>query len=287
MELVTPRDDVRSLVTTFFRMRCEDQFIRDVQPSSIGIFAAMARGSGTIHFLDGRAEPSHPLTLITPTSAAATFVVDGPWEVFGAMLSPIGWAGLTGLSAAKAGNRLHNARDLLPRPLVEAGEEILSNFRDLTNEQLSETLSDALTASAKPLPGKHVAFIRTLSDWLAHSLSPQLADLLAKTEYSMRQVQRLTERYFGLTPQAVARKYRALRAAVLLSRPDATADDVMAVQDHFYDQPHMIREMRLFAGRTPARIADPDTPYLASFLSLRDFQGSTNRMAPIPSNLRA
>ena len=43
----------------------------------------------------------------------------------------------------------------------------------------------------------------------------------------------------------------------------------MAVQDHFYDQSHMIREMRMFAGRTPARIADPDTPYLSSFLSLR------------------
>ena len=287
MELIAPRDDVRSLVTTFFRMRCDDPVIRDVQPSSIGIFAVMARGSGTLQFLDGRAEPSHPLTLITPTSAAATFAVNGPWEVFGAMLSPIGWASLTGLSAATAANRLHDARDMLPRPLVDAGEEILSNIRNLTNDQLSETFSDALIASAKPLPAKHVRFIQTLSAWLAQSLSPHLADLLSRTEYSMRQVQRLTERYFGMTPQAVARKYRALRAAVLLSRPGATADDVMAVQDHFYDQSHMIREMRLFAGRTPARIADPDTPYLSSFLTLRDFQGSTDRMAPIPPDLRA
>jgi hypothetical protein len=74
---------------------------------------------------------------------------------------------------------------------------------------------------------------------------------------------------------------------VLLSRPAATPDDIAAIQDHFYDQPHMIREMRLFAGRTPARIADPDTPYLSAFLDLRDFREGGSRMAPIPSDLRA
>jgi methylphosphotriester-DNA--protein-cysteine methyltransferase len=100
-------------------------------------------------------------------------------------------------------------------------------------------------------------------------------------------VQRLAERYFGLTPSKLARKYRALRAAVLLSRPTITDDEIAAVQDHFYDQPHMIREMRLFAGRTPARIADPDAPYLSAFLDLRNFREAGPRMAPIPKDLRA
>ena len=110
---------------------------------------------------------------------------------------------------------------------------------------------------------------------------------MSEADYSARQVQRLCERYFGLPPRGLARKYRALRAAVLLSRPDITVEDITAVQDHFYDQPHMIREMRLFAGRTPARIADPDTPYLSAFLDQRDFRGEGPRMAPIPPDLRA
>jgi methylphosphotriester-DNA--protein-cysteine methyltransferase len=133
----------------------------------------------------------------------------------------------------------------------------------------------------------HAQFIGAVARWLARSLSPELEDLYAEAGYGERQVQRLTERYFGLPPRSLARKYRALRAAVILSRPSISADEIAAVEDHFYDQPHMIRELRLFAGRTPARIADPDTPYLSAFLDLRDFCESGPRMAPIPDNLRA
>lgn len=287
MALIAPRGPAAQLATTFFRLSCEEASIRDVQPSSIGIFAIMARGGGDIHFLDGRVEPSHPLTLITPTDAAATFVVEGPWEVRGAMLSPVGWASLTRLCAARSGNRLHDARGILPPPLVEAGETILRECDRLSDDQVSDLLSDALLASAMPLPAAHVRFIKTIGEWIAGSLSPDIAELPGLTGYSKRQVQRLAERYFGLTPKALARKYRALRAAVLLSRPELSADDVAAVQEHFYDQSHMIRELRRFAGRTPARIADPDTPFLSSFLTLRDFRGSGARMAPIPRNLRA
>ena len=129
--------------------------------------------------------------------------------------------------------------------------------------------------------------MQTVSEWLARSITPDVADLEARCGYGMRQIQRLSDRYFGLPPSALARKYRALRAAVLLSRPSLSDDDIAAVQDHFYDQPHMIREMRLFAGRTPARIADPDTPYLSAIMDLRNFRERGPRLAPIPDDLRA
>lgn len=287
MSLFAPIGKAASLATTFFRLSCKESTIRDVQPSSIGIFAVMAQGSGHIHFLDGLVEPSHPLTLISPTNAAATFVVEGPWEVFGAMLSPVGWASLTRRSAAAEGDRLYEASALLPAPMIKAGKTILRDFAKLPDEAMGALLSKALLDSATPIPERHIQFIQAISEWLARSLSPDVGELPAKTCYSNRQVQRLAEQYFGLTPKALARKYRALRAAVLLSRPGVTADDVAAIQEHFYDQSHMIREMRRFAGRTPARIADPDTPYLSSFLGLRDFRESGERMAPIPSNLRA
>ena len=287
MKLIAPIGAAAQLATTFFRLHCSETAIRDVQPSSIGIFAVMARGSGKLHFLDGRVEPSHPLTLITPTDAAATFVVDGPWDVVGAMLSPVGWASLTRRSASDDGNRLYEAGTILPEPMIDAGEKILREIDRVSDEQIAALLSDALQASAVFPPQDHIRFIRCMSEWLASSLSPPIAELPGRTGYSERQIQRLAERYFGLTPKGLARKYRALRAAVLLSRPDLGADDIAAVEEHFYDQSHMIRELRRFAGRTPARIADPDTPYLSSFLGLRDFRGEGERMAPIPRNLRA
>jgi AraC-like DNA-binding protein len=287
MELFAPPAPLAPFVTTFFRMRCDEAIIRDVQPSSIGIIAAMGHGSGHMRFLDGRTEQSYPLTLLTPTSAASTFEVTGPWDVFGAMLSPVGWAGLTGLSAAEHGNRLYDGASALPAPLAAAGSALVEEVGALAPDQMIDKLGAGILASVRPLPKGHAQFIAAVADWLAQSLSPELDTLFATAGYGERQVQRLTERYFGLPPRSLARKYRALRAAVLLSRPSLTADEIAAVQDHFYDQPHMIREIRLFAGRTPARLADPDTPYLSAFLDLRDFRETGPRMAPIPENLRA
>jgi AraC-like DNA-binding protein len=287
MELVAPQSALAPFVTTFFRMQCDEETIRDVQPSSIGIIALMGRGSGQMRFLDGRVEQSHPFTLLTPSSAAGTFEVAGPWDVFGAMLSPVGWAGLTGLCASQHGNRLYDGASMLPEPLAVAGSELLGQFGALSPEDMAEKLGAGILASVQPLPKGHAQFIAAVAAWLAQSLSPDLDSLYASAGYGRRQVQRLTEKYFGLPPRSLARKYRALRAAVLLSRPSLAADEIAAVEDHFYDQPHMIREIRLFAGRTPARIADPDTPYLSAFLDLRDFRESGPRMAPIPDNLRA
>lgn len=287
LELFPPPSALTPYLTTFFRMRCDERAIRDVQPSSIGLMAAMARGSGQMRFLDGRVEPSHRFTLQTPTTAAATFEVEGPWHLFGAALTPLGWAALTGLCATKHGNRLYDGAKVLGPALAEAGEAIAGAFDRMPVETMIEIFSAAILASVRPVKPAHVAFLRTVGEWLAHSITPDVADLQAGSSMSMRQIQRLTDRYFGLPPTALARKYRALRTAVLLSRPDLTNDEIAAVEDHFYDQPHMIRELRLFAGRTPARIADPDTPYLSAIMDLRNFRERGPRLAPIPDDLRA
>ncbi|QGN55204.1 helix-turn-helix domain-containing protein [Novosphingobium sp. Gsoil 351] len=287
LELFPPPAFVTPYVTTFFRMRCDERRIRDVQPSSLGMMAAMARGSGKMRFLDGRSEPSHRFTLQSPTSAAATFEVDGPWHLFGAALTPLGWAALTGLCATKHGNRIYDGGQVLGPALAEAAKGIAEEFERLSSEAMVERFSAAILASVRAIKPSHARFVKIAGEWLAGSIAPAVADLQARGGWSARQVQRLTDRYFGLPPTALARKYRALRAAVLLSRPDLTTDEIAAVQDHFYDQPHMIREMRLFAGRTPARIADPDTPFLSAIMDLRNFREKSSRLAPIPDDLRA
>ena len=287
LELFPPPAALTQYITTFFTMRCDEQAIRDVQPSSIGLMAVMVRGGGQMRFLDGRVEPSHRFTLQTPTAAAATFEVEGPWHLFGAALTPLGWAALTGLCATKHGNRLYDGALVLGPALAAAAESLAEEFDRLPVEAMIERFSAAILASVRPIKPTHAAFVRIVGEWLAQSITPAVADLQARCGLNTRKIQRLIDRYFGLPPTALARKYRALRAAVLLSRPDLTADEIAAVQDHFYDQPHMIREIRLFAGRTPARIADPDTPFLSAIMDLRNFRERGPRLAPIPDDLRA
>ena len=108
--------------------------------------------------------------------------------------------------------------------------------------------------------------------WLSSDLNPAVDDLHVAIPYSRRQVQRLVECYFGLPPQALARKYRALRAAGLMSLPRLSPEFEAALGEAFYDQSHMIREIRLFAGRTPSRLKEDESPYLAELLDLRNFR---------------
>ncbi|MEB3067561.1 hypothetical protein, partial [Parvimonas micra] len=74
---------------------------------SVGLFVVFLRGHGVMLTPDGNSHPSFQTSVITPLAAAAQVRVKGPWHAFGAAISPLGWAALTGgQSAAEWANRL-------------------------------------------------------------------------------------------------------------------------------------------------------------------------------------
>jgi len=76
---------------------------------------------------------------------------------------------------------------------------------------------------------------------------------------SLSQVERRCKRYFGSPPMQLARKFRALRTAIAMTHKDANLDDILA--EGFYDQSHLIREMKHFTGITPVVFAQQPTVY--------------------------
>ena len=50
------------------------------------------------------------------------------------------------------------------------------------------------------------------------------------------------------------RRYRAVRAATLLSMPQLPDEIEAEIREAFYDQAHLIKEIRFFTGRTPKRL---------------------------------
>ena len=101
-------------------------------------------------------------------------------------------------------------------------------------------------------------FTRTVDAWLTASPSPQVPELVAATGMSIRSVERMTKHYYGLSPRMLARKYRAVRAASALARGEKL--DAGTLGDAFYDQSHLIREIKRFAGATPGQLGRP-SPY--------------------------
>jgi len=186
----------------------------------------------------------------------------------------LGWASLTRLHAGDHRDRLREAREILGEDVIPIGERLIYeyNMGMMSGRDCALSLGEYIGRKVRSINPRHADLIRVVNTWLGSSLNPELSDLMAQAAYSNRQVQRLTERYFGLPPQALARKYRALRAAALLSFPQLTPEFEAELGAAFFDQPHMIREINRFAGRTPKRLPDDDSPFLSEMIDPKNFR---------------
>lgn len=283
LDYIAPPPGLEGLVTTFYHFRCEERDIRDVQPAAVGQLIVFLAGEGRMRFVTGQTDPSHPVSLLTPCNAAATIEVAGPFHCIGAVLSPLGWASLTGLHAAEWADRLIPAQDVLGREVDTLGQAIIEDYRQgASAAEFCRRLGAFLLARLSPVNPRHAGLIQAVAAWLGSGFDPPLEDLFAATAYSPRQTQRLVERYFGLSPRKLRRKYRALRVVAVLGQPDVPAETVAALTDHFYDQSHMIREIRHFVGRTPKQsIAGEDT-ILSAATGIRNYREVKPQFAAIP-----
>lgn len=284
LDYIPPPDALVPFVTTFYHFRCEERDIRDVQPAAVGHVLVFLAGEGEMLFEGGRRDSSHPVSVLTPGSQAAPIAVNGPFYCIGAALSPLGWAALTGLHAGDWSDRLVAADELFGPEIVTLGDKMRADYGAgrASGASLCAELGAFLLPRLRPVNPRHAALIRNVAEWLGTSLTPEIEDLVRQSGYSVRQLQRLCERYFGLPPVRLARKYRALRVVALLGQPDVPDALVAELVDHFYDQSHMIREIRTFAGRTPGRLLGDDGSILSALLDIRNFREITPQVAAMP-----
>ena len=137
---------------------------------------------------------------------------------------------------------------------------------------VARELGDFIAAHLKPVNTRHAALIATVNAWLGSSIAPPIEDLYTQAAYGRRQVQRLVERYFGVGPRELARKYRALRTAAMLSLPQLSDEAEAEIAEAFYDEPHMIRELRHFVGRTPTSLGDDGEALVNELVSQRNLR---------------
>lgn len=283
LEYIEPPEALRPFVTTFFYFRCDEQDIRDIQPAAVGSLMVYMHGKGVMHF-DKHSDRSYPVSLLAPLTYAAPFEVEGPFHCIGASLSPLGWAALTGMPANTARDRLYDAGAILGEEMIELCARLRADYVDEKRDPaaLCGELAGHIAPKFKPVNPRHMALMGEVSGWMSSSYNPDIAELAERTGYSIRQVQRLVERYFGVSPKLLIRKYRALRVVALLQDPSTTDEQVADLLNQFYDQSHLIREVRLFAGRTPARLGDSESPILSKLLDVRNFREIRPNVAPLP-----
>ena len=95
-----------------------------------------------------------------------------------------------------------------------------------------------------------------------------IRDFADEHEVSPRTLERTIKRLFGLTPKQVARRARALDIASAYLGI-AMEDEEAEARLRFFDQSHLIREMRFFFDQTPSQLRKQPHPMLCLNLETR------------------
>ncbi len=261
-----PPAELAPYINIFYVFRSESHLIRDVQPASAGHVMYFLKGHGEARFVDGVIQQSHKISLIGPSTSAMQYIVKGPFHCIGFTFNPAGYSALTGHKATKGLNKLLDATWILGDTFADAFLPISALNADtenpLRNRHMVDRLAEFLCGRFHPLKPVPSAAIAMLFNALDDKLDIDLDAFYETLPVAPRQMQRFCKDFLGSPPKYLVRKFRAIRAAMLLSDPDCTQETRDHVQNHFYDQSHMIREISLFNGRTPKYLTGDTAPLL-------------------------
>ena len=262
-----PAPDLKPFIASYYLFRVDLPFMDDVMRADLAQLRFMLSGQGLYGFGTGRSMHTPEVCLLGPTMGATQFAVKGPLHVFGVSILPAGWAALIRDDASGHSDMADNAADVLG-PLVD---DALDAMRNAASPELMVSIANAtmraLLARAQDPP---FWFTRLTDTWLTGELSPQVDWLIAESGMSSRQIERLARRIYGAPPKMLARKYRALRAASLIS---AQGEWPITWDYAFYDQSHFIREFKQFTGLTPRQFQIDPPPVMRLTMGRRRLAG--------------
>ncbi|MGB7412299.1 MAG: helix-turn-helix domain-containing protein [Sphingopyxis granuli] len=271
-----PDPDLAELVSSFYCARINmprfDEYERADRPQ----FRFLTVADGEYVFADGHRTSVCRANIIGPTSGRVRAISNGPTQIFGFGMLPAGWAALMGADAEKLTDRAIDAADLFGDWVNEVASRVHDAASDTERLVIGNNFVREVLKRGEPAP---MWFIRTVDRWLTETASPHVPDLVAATGMSIRSVERMTKHFYGLSPRMLARKYRAVRAAAALARGEDLESAHLG--DAFYDQSHLIREIKRFAGATPGQLA---TPTLYTEATTRGRKQLAGRVSPIVSD---
>ena len=254
-----PAEDVRDLVSVYYLFEVEHPRFADNERAAIAQLRFLLEGTADLSFADGKTYPGKDSMLVGPSTGAMHFDLHGPFRMFGVGLLPAGWSALTPKSAADFTDKAVPANKIFTDE-IDKSLKLLRECDDADGmTDLANRVFRGLRNRVKP---EVEQFTKMVDEWLSSEPSPPVSGLMARSDQSSRQVLRTVNKLYGMAPKYLARKYRALRAARAYA--EQNEDELLALEDAFYDQSHMTREIKFFAGTTPKklRVAEGETATL-------------------------
>lgn len=175
----------------------------------------------------------------------------GPASCVQVNLTPLAAHMFLGLPMHELANRVVTLDDLLPR----SARGLTERLEDARSWEARFAVLDAILAerlAQARQPSEDVAWAWRILE-RSHGTAPigWICDRLGR---SRRHLASRFREQVGLTPKTVARIFRFERAVALLGVGDVSLAD-LAFECGYYDQAHLNRDFRDFAGKSPAAFA--------------------------------
>jgi AraC-like DNA-binding protein len=201
-----------------------------------------------------------------PTSQAMRFRLRSGFS-WGIGLRPLGWERLFAGAACDYADRfVDGAADPVFAVFVPLAGALAASGGDYAAEiALIESHMEEVFAKAGPADPAVLALHAALVD-------PDLltvADLASRLCMTVRTAVRLSRRAFGFPPKLLLRRQRLLcsRGRFML---DPSLGWIAALDCHYHDQSHFVRDFRRFMGMSPSEYAKAEKPLLAAAAQARN-----------------
>jgi AraC-like DNA-binding protein len=192
--------------------------------------------------------PAPAAVLFGSTTRAMKAHLQGPFKLVGAGMFPRGWRELIGVPADAWTNRMDGVAHVWGHDPTTVWSALAAAETDADIARLlDQLLLQRLRVSGN---GKTLPSVEQVEHLLVDPDLSSVEAIADRTGMSLRQIERISLRSYGLTPKQVIRKFRFLRTVSTLARsPGGAWKDMIDVL--YYDQSHFIRDFKQFTGITP------------------------------------
>ena len=244
-------------------------------PAVGGQLVFRIRGASSVQYPGREPFRSQPgeCYFIAPSTQAADLEIVGSAHAVGLGFSELGWAELTGLHVDEVKNSVIAARDVFGDEIDRLSQELLREYADgsVNSIQIAQRMLAFIEPRFTRLPDRKRRLIQTTRAWATNELMPDVAELYGALHFSERQVQRYVRRYFGQSPVQVAKRLRAAFAASALNQQNLDEELSDEIADSYYDQSHLIREVKSATGTTPSRLGKREGSLISGILNSDGF----------------
>lgn len=242
----------------------EGESVSDLLLPEWGNLRFISAGSPGGVELDGQHFGAGSFFATGPTSRAKRISV-GAIRLWGIGLLPLGWANFVRAPASQLADGVF---DGARHPAFAHFARCLAALEQVEGDDLAEyaVLCEALAELARP--PRDEARIRNAQQAMADPYLTQIPDFADRTGVSVRSLERVCLKYFGFSPNIMLRRQRLIRSlSAFVNGGEALWRE--AIDRHYHDQPHFVREFRQFVGMSPGEYARLNHPVMQGFASIR------------------